>query len=102
MIEKSIERLIFGSRWLMAPFYIGLIAVLAVLMIKFAQELLHFIPHVFDLKETDVILMTLSLLDLTLGASLVLPATRTSYLGSTRVTMTGRLGWAASTSAVSN
>jgi uncharacterized protein (TIGR00645 family) len=52
MIEKSIERLIFGSRWLMAPFYIGLIAVLAVLMIKFAQELLHFIPHVFDLKET--------------------------------------------------
>jgi uncharacterized protein (TIGR00645 family) len=102
MIEKSIERLIFGSRWLMAPFYIGLIAVLAVLMIKFAQELLHFIPHVFDLKETDVILMTLSLLDLTLGASLVLPATRTSYLGSTRVTMTGRPGWAASTSAVSN
>ena len=72
MIEKTIERLIFASRWLMAPFYIGLIAVLAMLMIKFAQELLHFIPHVFDLKETDVILMTLSLLDLTLGASLVL------------------------------
>jgi uncharacterized protein (TIGR00645 family) len=63
MIEKTIERLIFGSRWLMAPFYIGLIAVLAMLMIKFAQELLHFIPHVFSLKETDVILMTLSLLD---------------------------------------
>ena len=51
MIEKTIERLIFASRWLMAPFYIGLIAVLAMLMIKFAQELLHFIPHVFDLKE---------------------------------------------------
>jgi uncharacterized protein (TIGR00645 family) len=72
MIEKSVERLIFASRWLMAPFYIGLIAVLAMLMIKFAQELLHFISDVFSLKETDVILMTLSLLDLTLGASLVL------------------------------
>jgi uncharacterized protein (TIGR00645 family) len=72
MIEKTVERLIFGSRWLMAPFYIGLIAVLAMLMIKFAQELLHFIPDVFSLKETDVILITLSLLDLTLGASLVL------------------------------
>jgi uncharacterized protein (TIGR00645 family) len=72
MLEKTIERLIFASRWLMAPFYVGLIAVLALRMIQFAQELLHFIPDVFHLKETDVILMTLSLLDLTLGASLVL------------------------------
>jgi uncharacterized protein (TIGR00645 family) len=72
MIENAIERVIFGSRWLMAPFYLGLIVVLAVLMVKFAQELLHFVPHVFDLEETDVILMTLSMLDLTLGASLVL------------------------------
>ncbi|MFL5332873.1 MAG: TIGR00645 family protein [Geminicoccaceae bacterium] len=72
MIEKAVERLIFTSRWLMAPFYLGLIAVLAVLMIKFAQEVWHFLPEVLDLKETDVILVTLSLLDLTLAASLVL------------------------------
>ena len=36
MFEKAVERLIFTSRWLMAPFYLGLIAVLAVLVIKFA------------------------------------------------------------------
>lgn len=72
MLEKAVERLIFTSRWLMAPFYLGLIAVLAVLMVKFLQELWHFVPHVLDLKETDVILVTLSLLDLTLAASLVL------------------------------
>src|SRR5829696_8552494 len=62
MLEKAVERLIFTSRWLMAPFYLGLIAVLAVLMVKFAQEVWHFVPYVLDLKETDVILMTLSLL----------------------------------------
>lgn len=72
MIERALERLIFWSRWLMAPFYFGLIAVLGVLMIKFAQEIYLFVPHVLDLGDIDVILMTLSLLDLTLAASLVL------------------------------
>jgi uncharacterized membrane protein YqhA len=36
MIETAVERVIFASRWLMAPFYLGLLAVLAVLMVKFS------------------------------------------------------------------
>ena len=72
MIESTVERLIFVSRWLMAPIYLGLILVLGVLMVKFIEELYHFVPLVLDLKDTDVILMTLTLLDLSLAASLVL------------------------------
>ena len=72
MIERSIERVIFVSRWLMAPIYLGLVAVLGVLVVKFLEELWHFVPHVLDLRETDVILVTLTLLDLSLAASLVL------------------------------
>ena len=72
MIERSIERVIFVSRWLMAPIYLGLVAVLGVLVVKFLEELVHLVPHVLDLRETDVILMTLTLLDLSLAASLVL------------------------------
>jgi uncharacterized protein (TIGR00645 family) len=72
MVETGIERLIFASRWLMAPFYLGLIAVLGVLMVKFTQEVWEFLPRVLEMKETDVILTTLSLLDVTLVASLVL------------------------------
>ena len=64
MIEQSIERVIFVSRWLMAPIYLGLVAVLGVLVVKFLEELWHFVPHVLDLRETDVILVTLTLLDL--------------------------------------
>ena len=41
-------------------------------MVKFLEELAHFVPHVLELRETDVILMTLTLLDLSLAASLVL------------------------------
>ena len=42
----------------MAPSYLGLFAVLAVLMVKFLQEDWHFVPSVLALKETDVILVT--------------------------------------------
>jgi uncharacterized protein (TIGR00645 family) len=79
MIERALERLIFWSRWLMAPFYFGLIAVLGVLMVKFVQEIYRFVPHVLDLGDIDVILMTLSLLDLTLAASLVLMMVFSGY-----------------------
>lgn len=72
MIETAVERLIFMSRWIMAPIYLGLILVLGVLMVKFMEELYHFVPHVLELRETDVILMTLTLLDISLAASLVL------------------------------
>ena len=72
MIETAIERVIFASRWLMAPFYLGLIAVLAVLMAKFSLEVWEFLPKVVEMTDTDVILTTLALLDVTLVASLVL------------------------------
>ena len=38
MIEQSIERVIFVSRWLMAPIYLGLVAVLGVLVVKFSRS----------------------------------------------------------------
>jgi uncharacterized protein (TIGR00645 family) len=72
MIERGLERLIFFSRWLMAPFYFGLIGVLGMLMVRFSIEVYHLVPQVLDLGDTEIILLTLSLLDLTLVASLVL------------------------------
>jgi uncharacterized protein (TIGR00645 family) len=41
-IEVNMERLRFASRWLMAPFYVGLAVSLAVLLLKFCQELIQF------------------------------------------------------------
>lgn len=72
MVESGFKRLIFWSRWLMTPFYLGLLVVLLALLVKFVEELLHFVPHIMELSETDVILISLSLIDLTLVASLVL------------------------------
>jgi uncharacterized protein (TIGR00645 family) len=77
--ERIVENGIFASRWLMAPFYIGLIGALAILMIKFVQELVQFAPQVFVLKDTDVILGILTLIDLSLAGNLLLMVIFSGY-----------------------
>jgi len=72
MLERRLESLLFASRWLMAPFYVGLAVALGVLLVKFVQELLHLLPHVLELKEAEVILAILSLIDLSLAGSLLM------------------------------
>lgn len=79
MIGMLFQKMIFFSRWLMAPFYLGMIVVLALLLVKFLQELHDLIPTVLYLSSTDLILLALSLLDLTLIASLVLMMTFSGF-----------------------
>jgi uncharacterized protein (TIGR00645 family) len=78
-IGQALERGLFASRWLMAPFYIGLIIGLVVLLVKFALELLHFAEGVFSWTESEVILGILSLIDLSLTANLVLLVVFSGY-----------------------
>ncbi|WP_191062505.1 TIGR00645 family protein [Geminicoccus harenae] len=72
MLERSLERLMFASRWLMAPFYLGLIVALLMLLYTFLLETAHFVAGIHQMKETDVILMVLTLIDLSLAGNLVL------------------------------
>lgn len=71
MIERILERLLFNSRWLLAPFYLMLVAALCVLLIKAGQETWHFMLHALSATESDVILGVLALVDLTLTGSLI-------------------------------
>ena len=71
-VENAIEALIFQSRWLMAPFYLGLIVSLIVLLVTFLRELWHFVGTIFTATEADVILGVLALVDLSLTGNLVL------------------------------
>jgi uncharacterized protein (TIGR00645 family) len=70
-IERSMERLMYASRWLLAPIYFGLSLALLAISVKFFQELYHFLPHILEVDETDLILKLLTLIDLTLVASLI-------------------------------
>lgn len=71
-MENLLEKTIFGSRWLMAPFYLGLAFSLVLLLIKFLQELAHVTPSVLTMSESEVVLSILSLIDLSLAGNLLL------------------------------
>ena len=72
LLERIIERFLFASRWLLAPFFMALVVALVVLLFKALQELWHFVTHAFTATESEVILAVLALIDLTLTGSLIL------------------------------
>src|SRR3981189_3957744 len=59
-IENGFESLIFTTRWLMAPFYLGLVVCLAVMLFKFFKKLWEFILHAPSASEADIILGALT------------------------------------------
>jgi uncharacterized protein (TIGR00645 family) len=78
-VETGFENLIFNSRWLMAPFYFGLVVSLAVLLYKFGMLLWEFILHAPSTKEADIILGVLSLIDVSLTGNLILIVVFSGY-----------------------
>jgi len=55
-IERAIETTIFNSRWLLAPFYFGLVISLLVLLLKFLRILFDFVTDAWGASESDIIL----------------------------------------------
>ncbi|RJG49098.1 TIGR00645 family protein [Motilimonas pumila] len=72
MLEKRIESLIFQARWLLAPFFIGLIAAILVLMVKFFKSLYNMIIHSLSASSEQTIVNILTLVDTALLAGLLL------------------------------
>ena len=71
-LEHSLEITIFNSRWLLAPFYLGLIVSILLLMVKFFQELWHMLAGILHMEEGDVVIGVLTLVDISLIGSLLL------------------------------
>ncbi|MHA7833616.1 MAG: YqhA family protein [Algiphilus sp.] len=70
--EERLEAVLFSSRWLLAPFYIDLILAVAVLLVNFVQEFFHLLPGVLQDSDKEIILSILTLVDISLIASLLL------------------------------
>ncbi len=78
-IENGLESVLFNSRWLMAPFYVGLVVCLAVMLFKFFTKLWEFIVHAPVATEADIILGALSLIDVSLVGNLILIVVFSGY-----------------------
>jgi uncharacterized protein (TIGR00645 family) len=74
--ERVLEAFLFSSRWLLAPFYVGLVIALFVVLVVFGVELWSEIDHLLHTPVQKVaegaIVMSLSLIDLSLAANLLL------------------------------
>lgn len=71
-IENGLELLMFNSRWLLAPFYIGLVVSILLILIKFTQEFFLVIGKLFSATQSELILAVLTLVDMSLVANLLL------------------------------
>ena len=71
-LETFLERLLTASRWLLAPFFVGLALGIVILLIKFVQEFYHLAMGALVISEAQAILGMLSLVDLALTGALVM------------------------------
>ena len=71
-IVRALEALIFWSRWLQAPLYVGLIVAQGVYVYQFGLELTHLVMRAGTLSETDVMLSVLGLIDVVMIANLLI------------------------------
>ena len=78
-MEKFIERTLYLSRWILAPIYVGLSISLALLCVKFFQEIYHVGIHVLEVKEVDLILLILALIDMSLVGGLIVMVMLSGY-----------------------
>lgn len=79
MIERTIEKLLFASRWILAPVYLGLSIALLVLGVKFFQEAFHVIGQLLVLEESQLVLTLLAMIDLVLVGSLIVMVMFSGY-----------------------
>ena len=78
-MEKVIENLMYRSRWLLAPIYLGLSLAVLALGIKFFQELIHLLFEIHKLAEADMVLIVLSLIDIAMVGGLLVMVMMSGY-----------------------
>jgi uncharacterized protein (TIGR00645 family) len=78
-VERIVERVLFASRWLLVPLYLGLGLLLIAFSIHLVRELIATAQTVFTGRDVDLIVATLTLLDLTLVGGLVVMVMLSGY-----------------------
>jgi uncharacterized protein (TIGR00645 family) len=96
MLERFIEQLLFATRWLLAPLYLGLSLALVALGVKFFQEAIHLLIHIWSATEADLVLTVLALIDIVLVGSLIVMVMFSGYenfVSRIEAKGTDTLGW---------
>jgi uncharacterized protein (TIGR00645 family) len=70
-VLRVLANLIFGSRWLQVPLYLGLIIAQCVYVFLFMKELFHLIGHATEFGEQQIMLIVLGLIDVVMISNLL-------------------------------
>ena len=68
---NPLQKLIFSSRWLQLPLYLGLIVAQGVYVVLFMKELWHLISHATSLNDQLIMLAVLGLIDVVMISNLL-------------------------------
>src|SRR5918911_4194320 len=68
---RALPMVIFGSRWLQLPLYLGLIVAQCVYIALFIKELWHLSWHALDLTEQQIMMSVLALIDVVMISNLL-------------------------------
>lgn len=77
--EGLVEQLLVLSRWLLTPIFVGLIAILVVMIYKFYDSVFHLFHDMMLIEKKKVMLSVLELIDFALVASLVVMVAISGY-----------------------
>ena len=78
-LELTTEKLLFASRWILAPIFLGLSLALIALGVKFFQEAWHVFNHLFEVEEATLVLTVLAMIDIVLVGSLIVMVMFSGY-----------------------
>ncbi len=70
--KNALGKLIFASRWLQAPLYVGLICALSGYVYRFLHELFQLFFYLNDTSDTTIMLGVLGLIDVVMIANLLI------------------------------
>jgi uncharacterized protein (TIGR00645 family) len=78
-LELATEKLLFASRWILAPIFLGLSLALIALGFKFFQEAWHVFSDLIDISEANLVLTVLAMIDIVLVGSLIVMVMFSGY-----------------------
>jgi uncharacterized protein (TIGR00645 family) len=70
--EKYLAAVVFSSRWLQAPLYIGLIVAQGIYVVQFIKELIHLVATMGSIQENEIMLIVLGLIDVVMISNLLI------------------------------
>jgi uncharacterized protein (TIGR00645 family) len=78
-MERMIETLLLGTRWILLPLYAALLIAVIAIYIMVGRELVHLFAGILTLPESEIVLILLSVLDLVLVGNLLVMVAISSY-----------------------